>query len=732
MISIILPHKQGRAYLIDALDSIKESPYKDYETLLIVDSSVDDLSDIIEKYTPLVNLSVFYTDKKTGCAVARNIGLDNAKGEYIFFLDNDDYFFGNYLGDMVNTFDENTDIVYGKLKYTWFRRGVYNESQANYDAKKKEPVILRKVQREYDITNPYEYRVYMNKRMETISVHGEMYRKSLFTDNNIRFDEKLKFFIDAPVFAALSNASRGEKPCDSCVYIKRHHNDKETNMAITQHSKIETMPHYYSSYKKALIASKGNTELIHQFNLVLCIFVVQEFIRYIRWSPDKEWSSFYYEELKNLMKSVDFCVLKKWDFTFTEKRLLKNFNNWDFKKLKKVSTRILAWRKIRKFKTNIRTMYRTISLHLFSKLSMKNNWVCFESFLGRNYSGQPKYIYKYMQEHCGKKYKYIWFVDNKSVKVDGNCKVVKRFSLKYYYYMNRSKYLCLNMRQPKNVPIRDEMIILATWHGTPLKRLGFDMEDVHSATANHKAYVKKNSARWNYMLSDNPFSTEKFMSAFKVSRSQILESGYPANDILYAENKEEIANELREKLGIPKDKKTILYAPTWRDDDYTEGGHYNFKLALDLNRLKKEIGDEYVILLRMHYYIIDSLDLTGLTDFAINVSSYSDISEIYLVSDIVLTDYSSVFFDYANLRRPVLFYTYDYDKYKDVLHGFYLDMMKDLPGPVYMTEDEVIDAIKNIDKINDEYKDKYEEFCKRFCCLDDGYASKRVVETVFK
>ena len=134
----------------------------------------------------------------------------------------------------------------------------------------------------------------------------------------------------------------------------------------------------------------------------------------------------------------------------------------------------------------------------------------------------------------------------------------------------------------------------------------------------------------------------------------------------------------------------------------------------------------------MHYYIIDSIDLSSLSDFAIDVSSYSDISELYLISDMIITDYSSVFFDYANLRRPVIFYTYDYEKYKDVLHGFYLDMHKDLPGPILMTEDEVIDAIRNIDKVNEEYKERYDEFCERFCCLDDGHASQRVVETVFK
>ncbi|SKA63161.1 CDP-glycerol glycerophosphotransferase [Eubacterium uniforme] len=737
MISIIIPHKKGVPYLKDALDSIKDLTYKDYETILVIDHSEDDLEEVINKYKDIINLRVFYLDDKEGCASARNLGLDEAKGEYVFFLDSDDYFFGDYLGKMVALMDDNTDIVYSDFKRTWFRRGVYKESQANYDEKKKEAITLRKVQKEFEFTDVKDFMINRNKRMETVSVLGCLYRKSLFIDNNIRFDDDLHFFIDAAVFMKLYTKAKGIRPCEGTTYIKRYHNDKETNMAIMQHSKIETMPHYFKSYKAAVDVVKADLEkhydLKLHLNLILCIFVVNEYIRYIRWSPDKEWKNEYYNELKSLMADVDMKVLKMWDFTPGEKKLLKKFATCDFKYIQSKSKRILAVRKIRKFRSNRRIFFRTVSLHIFSKLSMKNDWVCFESFLGRNYSGQPKYIYKYMLENCGNKYKYIWFVDNKNVKVtDGKCKVVKRFSLKYYYYMNRSKYLVLNMRQPKTVPIRDEMIICATWHGTPLKRLGFDMEDVHSATANHKSFVKTNSARWNYMLSDNPFSTEKFQSAFLVKRSQILESGYPANDIMYYDNKDEIAADLREKLGIPKDKKTILYAPTWRDDDYTEGGHYNFKLALDLDRLKKEFGDEYVVLLRMHYYIIDSIDLSSLSDFAIDVSSYSDISELYLISDMIITDYSSVFFDYANLRRPVIFYTYDYEKYKDVLHGFYLDMHKDLPGPILMTEDEVIDAIRNIDKVNEEYKERYDEFCERFCCLDDGHASQRVVETVFK
>ena len=119
-------------------------------------------------------------------------------------------------------------------------------------------------------------------------------------------------------------------------------------------------------------------------------------------------------------------------------------------------------------------------------------------------------------------------------------------------------------------------------------------------------------------------------------------------------------------------------------------------------------------------------------DFVFNVSQYPDIAELYLISDICITDYSSVFFDFANLKRPILFFTYDLEKYRDILHGFYLDIQKDVPGPLLRTNDEVIDAIKNIEEIEQQYKEKYNEFYNKFCCFDDGHAAERLVNMIFK
>ena len=211
-----------------------------------------------------------------------------------------------------------------------------------------------------------------------------------------------------------------------------------------------------------------------------------------------------------------------------------------------------------------------------------------------------------------------------------------------------------------------------------------------------------------------------------------LETGYPRNDILHSPDRDQIAAIIRKRLGIPKDKKTILYAPTWRDDEFYDKGKYKFQLQLDLDLMKKELGDEYVFLLSTHYFIADSLDVSHLSGFAYNVSKYDDISELYLISDILITDYSSVFFDFANLKRPMLFFTYDLEKYRDVLRGFYIDIEKEVPGPLVFTTEEVIDSIKNIDLIEQKYKERYEEFYDRFCGWEDGQASKKVVESVFK
>ncbi|HAB61053.1 MAG TPA: CDP-glycerol:glycerophosphate glycerophosphotransferase, partial [Lachnospiraceae bacterium] len=412
-------------------------------------------------------------------------------------------------------------------------------------------------------------------------------------------------------------------------------------------------------------------------------------------------------------------------------KLVKRLIKGDLSATKRVVNIHLGSKKVRKIKSNPRAFACYLYFHLFTKMKMKDNWVLFESFFGKSYSDSPKYIYEYLNQAYPNEYKCIWVINDKKTKIPYGAIKVKRFSIRYAYYFARCKYDVLNVRQPNWIRKRKGNVFLETWHGTPLKRLVFDQEEVCGASPLHKQQFYRQSRDWDYLISDNGFSTETFKRAF-LFHNEIVECGYPRNDVLYAPDKEARIIKLKNQLGIPRDKKTILYAPTWRDDEYYGKGEYKFALKLDLHELKRQLGDEYVLLLRTHYYIADSIDTTGIEDFAFNVSKYNDISELYLISDLLITDYSSVFFDYANLRRPILFYTYDLEKYRDMLRGFYLDIEKDMPGPLLFTEEEVIAAIKDIANIEKRYQDKYDEFYERFCHVDDGNASKRIVERVFR
>lgn len=729
MVSIIVTHKKDTLYLKDCLESIAEQQFKDYETILVVDHTEDNIEPLIEEFKDKINLKVFYLEDKHGVSSARNLGLDKATGEYVYFLDNDDYLYGDSIKLLLDVMDEDTDMAYGRMKHTWFQKQAFNDSQGDDDDNNDNSADDKKVI--YDFNEPYANMLEKYRKLDKITVLSAIYKKSLFTDNNIRFNEKQTYFSDTKVLVQLLNNAKNIKSNEESVYVKRHHNDKAKNPAISQFTRDETMPDYFVAYKNAIKAAGTNERIINHLYYILAKFVVKEYIMKMRWSEDDRWRNEFFTELATLAKDINNKVLKD-DFTHAEKAMVKSMKHNDFAKMKKKAMRVLFNRKIKKMIENPRVRNKTITLYVFNKMKLKENWVVFESFMGRNCSGQPKYVYKYLQKAYGDKYKCIWVVDRKGVEIPGKHKTCKRFSLKYYYYMNRSKYWVNNMRQPLSIPRREETVMLATWHGTPLKRLVFDMDDVHSANPRYKDIVFKQTRAWDYLLSDNPFSTERFQSCFRFEKEKILEYGYPANDPMYASDREEQAAKIKEKLGIPKDKKVILYAPTWRDDQFYEAGQYGFELDLDVNRLQEEFGDEYVLLLRLHYFIVDQLDLSKYGDFTVDGSSYDDITDLYLISDMLITDYSSVFFDYANLKRPVLYYTYDLDKYRDVLRGFYLDMEKDLPGPLLLTNDEVVDAIKNIDKIKEQYKDRYEEFYNRFCCVDDGHAARRVVEKVFK
>ncbi len=371
---------------------------------------------------------------------------------------------------------------------------------------------------------------------------------------------------------------------------------------------------------------------------------------------------------------------------------------------------------------------------LLGMLPVSKKLIIFESFLGRQYGCNPKAIYEYMCENYPD-YKMYWSVDSNYLKnFEGtNIKVIKRYSLKWVYLLARAKFWITNTRMTLSIPKSSHTIYLQTWHGTPLKKLVFDMEEVHMPGTTTEEYMKdfyNESRRWDYLISANQYSSEIFKRAFRFEK-EILEQGYPRNDILYYGNTLENITRIKKKLGIPQDKKVILYAPTWRDNQFYSEGHYKIDLALDLARLQEKYRDDYVIILKMHYVVSENFDLKSYEEFVYDFSD-EDIQGLYLVADLLITDYSSVFFDYANLQRPILFYAYDIEEYKSTLRGFYFDLEKEGPGPIVKDMDALMDKLEEFDSYHtfQKYSEKYQDFYCKYCNLENRNSTRKIVEYV--
>lgn len=376
-----------------------------------------------------------------------------------------------------------------------------------------------------------------------------------------------------------------------------------------------------------------------------------------------------------------------------------------------------------------------IIFSLVGKLPTRKKTIVFESFLGKQYSDNPKALYLYIKSHYPH-YRLYWSVDRREVHRFENkgIDLLPRFGLRWIWVMGRAEYWITNSRLPLWIPKPKGTTYVQTWHGTPLKRLAADMEEVHmpgTDTTSYKENFINEAKKWDYLISPNAYSSEIFRRAFQF-KGTLIESGYPRNDILLNENNTERISELKRAAGLPLDKKVILYAPTWRDDQFHHVGKYKFQLKMDIDRMREEFGDDYVIILRLHYLIADNINLESYEGFIYDFSQNEDISELYLMSDVLITDYSSVFFDFANLRRPILFYVYDLETYRDKLRGFYFNFEEKAPGPLVKTTEQLIYELKKIEGTSSQEDANIEKFHERFCYLEDGRASERVVRTILK
>lgn len=361
-----------------------------------------------------------------------------------------------------------------------------------------------------------------------------------------------------------------------------------------------------------------------------------------------------------------------------------------------------------------------------SVLPLNPRQMVFSSFSGAGYSGNPKYLYEYLYKHYPE-YSFVWAFQDPSVEIPGPGAKVQYRSAEHFHALATSKYWITDSRMPGLLGKRSDVCCLQLWHGTPLKKLGLDIDDVAFAGPTYKFFLKEQCSDWDFFLSPNAHSTKCFQTAFDKRESEIWELGYPRNDILCRPVDEAQLARIRESVGVPPGKKVVLYAPTWRDDDQAPGKRYLFDLPLDVERLQKKLGADTVLLLRLHYNNRSAAESLKESTFVRNVSRYPDIQELYLISDLLLTDYSSTMFDFALLKRPIVLFMHDFKRYEDV-RGFYMDIRENPPGPLVYDHERLEDTLASALSEPSPFVSRYRRFAETYCARDDGHASERVAK----
>jgi CDP-glycerol glycerophosphotransferase len=383
--------------------------------------------------------------------------------------------------------------------------------------------------------------------------------------------------------------------------------------------------------------------------------------------------------------------------------------------------------------------YRILFNFIASIFPVKKQMVIFESFNGKIPSDNPLAIYQEMiQSTDFADWTFYWSIKKESLS-EAKEKYpeiffISRFSFKWLLLMPRAGFWIFNSRLSEWLKKNKQTIYLQTWHGTPLKKLGADIDNVvmpNTDTQKYKAGFYKESNRWDYLIAPNEYSKNIFKTAFGFENT-FLDIGYPRNDVLVRfKDDDNTISQLKKKIIGDRKGHVLLYAPTWRDDYFISKGNYKFFMPFELSQLTSRMNKDDTLIIRPHYLVKESIVIDGYED-QIKICSDEDINELYLISDCLITDYSSVMFDYLILKKPLIFYPYDLNHYENGIRGFYFDY-SEVPGSICLDEQSFYQVIEKFCRqtIDSECSDtKYLEFYNKFCSWENGDAANKVAELI--
>lgn len=716
LLSIVLPVYKVQGYLRQCLDSILEQSFSDFEIIAVDDRSPDHSGLILAEYASRdPRVQVLSLPENVGLGRARNAGLAQATGEYVWFVDSDDWLAAGALVAVADRLraTEPDMLIMGWDRVHWDGRVVtYNVTRSL--AKAPETFTLESYPKILNILH-----VAWNKvvRRDLLVKLGFQFEEGWYEDISFTY----------PVLAA---AERVTTLPITCVHYRQRRTGAITRTVGDRH--FEMFDHW--DHALALVdeysehADKVRPELFRRM-IWHYLMVLRNRERVPRRSRRRFFQRMH-EQYQRYVPPGGYPVPGgSWGL------LHKAVARGNYPMLRASERAITTVRTTRRLRKRWSGRARRVAgkvrrglYRLYYRFQLRRpidpSLALFAAYWYRGVSCNPAAIAAKVAE-LAPNVRVVWVVNsNRAKAVPPGTSYVVANTPAYHRAVARARWLINNVNWPNEVVKRSGATHVMTHHGTPLKMMGLDQLDHPMDGGGDIPAQMRRADRWDFSVSANAHTTIAWDRAYPC-RYETLEVGYPRNDRLALATAEETAT-VREKLGIEPGRRVVLYMPTHRE--WLPPGHQ----VLDVEELARRLGPDTVLLIRAHYFYVKASAAADPEHRGaiVDVSAYPVVEDLYLAADVLITDYSSAMFDYAVLDRPVVIHAPDWPTYQQ-LRGVYFDLMAQPPGAVATSDAELFDIFETGAESAAGAAAARAAFRERFCYLDDGGAAERVVRRVF-
>lgn len=373
---------------------------------------------------------------------------------------------------------------------------------------------------------------------------------------------------------------------------------------------------------------------------------------------------------------------------------------------------------------NIKKLIYLTFIYIFNRFPIKTNKIFFYSYYGSQYGCNPKYITEYIRENYpSDKFDIVWAFNHIQKKDElMHIRSVKNMSLKYFYELCTSKVIITNYRTTDLFVKRKGQYYIQTWHSSlRLKQIERDAEN--TLPTHYVEMAKLDSMKCDLLLSGCKFSTDIFKRSFWYT-GEIFEHGTPRNDLFFQTNTEKRKSILNQ-LSISLDTRILLYAPTFRSENNINA--YNIDYEKLIKTLQAKFGGNWKVLVRLHPHLLSEVDQMGFSENIVNVTTYDDVQELMFVADVLISDYSSLIFDFSITNKPCFLYIPDVQEYTKTERKLYFKLVE-LPFVSATTNDELFQKINHFN--SSEYTKKLDEFSHKVGSFEKGRASEYLLKRI--